>query len=49
MEKGYATDVKTLSEDLLNLLLRTPDLLTFEHDIILKTREFRHSFWFYFA
>ena len=37
---GYAADVKPLSPDLLNLLLRTPDLLTFEHAIILETREF---------
>ena len=48
-EKGYATDVKPLSPDLLNLLLRTPDLWKFEHKIILKTREFRPSLWFYFA
>lgn len=43
---GYATDVKPLSPDLLNLLLRTPDLLTFERAIILETRGGDRGFGF---
>ena len=49
VEKNYTTDVKPLSPDLLNLLLRTPDLWIFEHAIILKTREFRPSFGGHFV